>query len=140
MKKLNIIIVYNKEENKILMCYRAKEPYKNKYNLVGGKLEDGETELQGAYRELKEETGITEDDIKLTHLMNFQYKILDMELEVFVGKLNKEVSLIEEVNKLYWISKNENFFDDKKFAGEGNIGHMLLLINNHKNKIFRGEK
>ena len=28
MKKLNVIIVYNKDENKILMCKREKEPYK----------------------------------------------------------------------------------------------------------------
>ena len=26
MKKLNVIIVYNKDENKILMCKREKEP------------------------------------------------------------------------------------------------------------------
>ena len=139
MKKLNISIVYNKDEDKILMCYRSKEPYKDKYNLVGGKLEDGETELEGAYRELYEETGITHSDIKLTHLMNFQYKILDMELQVFVGKLNKDVKLVEEVNKLCWIDKNENFFDEEKFAGEGNIGHMLLLVNKNKDKLLGGK-
>lgn len=139
MKKFNISIVYNKDEDKILMCYRSKEPYKDKYNFVGGKLGDNETELEGAYRELYEETGITKNDIVLTHLMNFQYKFIDMELEVFVGKLNKEIELIEEVNKLYWIDKNENFFDDKKFAGEGNIGHMLLLVNQNKNKLFGGK-
>lgn len=93
MKKLNVILVYNKEENKILMCKREKEPYKGKFNLVGGKLEENETEMEAAYRELKEETGITNNDITLTHMMNFQYKMLDMELEVFVGKLNKEVRL-----------------------------------------------
>lgn len=93
MKKLNVILVYNKTEDKILMCKREKEPYKGKFNLVGGKLEENETEMEAAYRELKEETGITNNDITLTHMMNFQYKMLDMELEVFVGKLNKEVRL-----------------------------------------------
>ena len=39
--------------------------------------------------------------------------------------LIKKFGLIEEVNKLYWIDKNENFFDIDKYAGEGNIGHML---------------
>ena len=38
MKKLNVILVYNKDENKILMCQREKEPYKGKFNLVGGKV------------------------------------------------------------------------------------------------------
>ena len=83
MKKTNLILVYNKENDKVLMCKRAKEPFKGKFNLVGGKVENGENELFAAYRELQEETGITEKDIDLTHLMNFEYKISDMELEVF---------------------------------------------------------
>lgn len=125
MKKLNLIIVYNKENDKILMCKREKEPYKGKLNLVGGKVEKDEDELEAAYRELNEETGITNQDIKLTHLMNFQYKISNIELEVYMGKLNRDVELVEEVNKLYWIDKKDNFFDEDKYAGEGNIGHML---------------
>lgn len=125
MKKLNLILVYNKEKDKILMCKREKEPYKGKFNLVGGKVEQNENELQAAYRELLEETGITNEDISLTHIMNFQYIIWDLELEVYAGKLNKDVELIEEVNKLYWMDIKENFFDKDKFAGEGNIGHMV---------------
>lgn len=133
MKKLNVIIVYNKKQDKILMCKRKKEPYKGKFNLVGGKVEEGENELQAAYRELQEETGITNKEIKLTHIMNFQYKISDIELEVYTGKLNKDVELIEEVNKLYWIDKKENFFDKDKYAGEGNIGHMVLQTERYIN-------
>ena len=54
MKKLNLILVLNKEETKILMCKREKEPYKGQYNLVGGKVEENEDELDAAYRELQE--------------------------------------------------------------------------------------
>lgn len=136
MKKLNVILVYNKENTKILMCKREKEPYKGKFNLVGGKVEQNEDELHAAYRELQEETGITNTDIKLTHIMYFQYKMSDMELEVYVGILNKDVNLQEEVNKLYWIDKNENFFDINKYAGEGNIGHMLHQAELYKDKLF----
>ena len=63
MKKLNLILVYNESGDKILMCKRAKEPFKGKFNLVGGKVENGEEELVAAYRELQEETGITNCDI-----------------------------------------------------------------------------
>lgn len=136
MKKLNVILVYNKEEDKILMCKREKEPYKGKFNLVGGKVEEGEKELDAAYRELQEETGITKQDINLKHLMNFQYEILDMELELYVGKLNKEKEVIEEINKLYWLDKNEDFFNVEKFAGEGNIGHMVKQVEIYKDKLF----
>lgn len=136
MKKLNVIMVYNKDNDKILMCKREKEPYKGKFNLVGGKVEANENELYAAYRELKEETGITENDIKLTNIMNFEYLMSDMELEVYAGVLKKDIDLIEEVNKLYWIDKKENFFDMGKFAGEGNIGHMLKQAEIYKDKLF----
>lgn len=133
MKKLNVIIVYNKNEDKILMCKRAKDPYKGKLNLVGGKVEANESELDAAYRELEEETGITNKDIQLTHIMNFQYIITDMELEVYYGKLNKDVKVVEELNKLFWIDKDSNFFDIEKYAGEGNIGHMVKQVELYKN-------
>lgn len=135
MKKLNVIIVYNQDDNKILMCMRKKQPYKGKFNLVGGKVEQNEKEINAAYRELQEETGITNNDITLTHIMNFQYKMSNTELEVYAGRLNKNVELIEEVNKLYWIDKNENFFDIDKYAGEGNIGHMMYQVENNKSKL-----
>lgn len=135
MKKLNVIIMYDKDEKNILMCKRTKEPYKGKFNLVGGKVEENEDELFAAYRELEEETGITRNDTTLTHLMNFEYKISDIELEVYAGKLNKDVELIEEVNNLYWLKKEENFFDKEKFAGEGNIGHMVEQVNMYKDVL-----
>ena len=140
MKQLNVIIVYHKDEDKILMCKRAKEPYKGKYNLVGGKVEPGEEELQAAYRELQEETGITKQDIYLTHLMNFQYQISQIELEVYVGKLKKEVELKEEINELIWMDKNEDFFDIEKYAGEGNIGHMIEQVECYKEKLLKEEE
>lgn len=135
MKKLNVILVYDKNEEKILMCKRKKEPYKGKYNLVGGKVEENEEEVHAAYRELEEETGITKDDIKLTHLMNFQYFIEDIELEVYVGILNKEKELIEEINQLYWIDKKEDFSNTNKFAGNGNIAHMIEQVKIHRDKL-----
>ena len=137
MKKLNVIIVFDKDENKILMCKRTKEPYKGKLNLVGGKVEKEEDELHAAYRELEEETGIKRDDIKLINVMNFNYKLQDMELEVYAGRLNKEVKLVEEINKLLWVDKNDSFFDIDKYAGEGNIGHMLRQVEIYKDEVLK---
>ena len=56
------------------------------------------------------------------------------------GKLNiwnyndKGVNLIEEVNKLEWVSIDDNFFDMNKYAGEGNIGHIIEEIKVDINK------
>ena len=127
MKRMNVSMIFDKNKKNILMCKREKEPYKNLYNMVGGKIESDDT-LNEAYREIYEETGITRDDIELIHFMNMTYVKWEFDLEIYYGVLNKDVELVEEVNKLYWISVDENFFDKNKFAGEGNIGHMLESI------------
>jgi len=137
MKKLNIITVYDSKEQNILFCYRKKEPYKGLYNLVGGKVEDGEDNLEAAYRELEEETAITKKDIELKPIVTFYYYFSDIELQAYVGKLNKEVSLVEEVNHLEWFSVNEDFLDMKKFAGEGNIFHIIEQIKIYHQQIFK---
>ena len=36
MRKLNLIIVFNKDLSEALFYVRAKEPYKGMYNFVGG--------------------------------------------------------------------------------------------------------
>ena len=128
MKKMNIIVIFDKNIQKILMCKRTKEPYKGMFNFVGGKIENENNGLNEAYRELKEETNITKDDVKLIYFMNISYIKWDKELEVYYGILNKNVNLIEEVNKLQWVSINDNFFDINKYAGEGNIGHIIEEI------------
>ena len=128
MKKYNIIVVFNKDMTRTLMCKRTKEPYKGLYNLVGGKIEKENDGLNEAYRELKEETNISKKDINLVHFMNMTYVKWDKELEVYYGVLNNDVFLIEEVNSLEWVPINDNFFDMKKYAGEGNIGHIIEEI------------
>ena len=128
MKKMNVIVVFDKDLKQTLMCKRTKEPYMGMYNLVGGKIEKENDCLNEAYRELVEETNITKDNIELTHFMNLTYVNWDNELEVYYGVLNKDVELIEEVNKLEWVDINENFFDMTKYAGEGNIGHIIEEI------------
>lgn len=135
MKRMNVIAVYKPDMSALLMCKRTKDPYKGLYNLVGGKIEVENDDLNEAYRELKEETNIGREDIDLVHVMRFTYYRAGLELEVFYGILKHEVELIEEVNKLEWISiEGEDFFDMNKYAGEGNIGHMLEWIKYDLNK------
>ena len=128
MKNYNVVVVFNKELNKVLMCKRVKEPYKDMFNLVGGKIEKENDGLNEAYRELFEETNITSKDISLTHFMNIEYITFNKKLEVYYGILNKEVRLIEEVNSLEWLDMDDNFFNMNKYAGEGNIGHIIEEI------------
>ena len=134
MKKMNVIVIFDKKLEKTLMCKRTKEPYMGMYNLVGGKIEKENDGLNEAYRELEEETNIKKEDVELIHFMNLTYVKWDKELEVYYGILNKEVTLIEEVNKLEWVAIDDNFFDMSKYAGEGNIGHIIEEIKIEMNK------
>ena len=51
MKRMNIIVIFDKDLTSTLMCKRTKEPYKGMYNFVGGKIEN-DNGLEEAYREL----------------------------------------------------------------------------------------
>ena len=128
MRKLNLIIVFNKELNKALFCIRAKEPYKGMYNFVGGKVEEGETNEEAAYRELFEETGISRSNIELDHFMDLNYFKYENNIQVYYGILKNEVTLVEERNKLEWVPINEELLNTKKFAGNYNIPHMITQI------------
>lgn len=128
MQGYNCIMVYSQDREHLLFCKRTKNPYKGLYNFVGGKIETGEDGFAAAYRELKEETGIVSADIELFHMMDFTYYNQNCYVEVYVGFLKKAVILVEEAHPLYWLPLTEDFFDMKKFAGEGNIGHMVEQV------------
>ena len=128
MRKLNLIVVFNKDLNKGLFCIRAKEPYKGLYNFVGGKVEEGESNDEAAYRELFEETGISRKDIKLDHFMDLNYFKYENNIQIYYGILEHNVDLVEEKNKLEWVDINEELLNNNKFAGNYNIPHIIRQI------------
>ena len=128
MRKLNLIVVFNKELDEGLFCIRAKEPYKGLYNFVGGKADQGETDEEAAYRELFEETGISKEDIKLDYFMDITYYKYENYIQVYYGVLDHEVTLVEEKNKLEWVDLDDNLLDCSKFAGNYNIPHIVRQI------------
>ena len=128
MQGYNCIVVFNPQRNKILFCKRTSDPYKGLFNLVGGKVEPGESGARAAYRELFEETGISDRDIELKHMMDFTYHNQNCYMEVYVGTLNRQVDLKSEKHPLVWLDAGEDFFSMERFAGEGNIGHMMEQI------------
>ena len=40
-------------------------------------------------------------------------------------------------NDLYWSDLDRNFFDPTKYAGEGNIGHIMMHIEMYHNELFK---
>ena len=98
------------------------------YNFVGGKVEEGEENDEAAYRELFEETGISSKDIKLDHFMDLNYFKYENNIQVYYGILENNVKLVEEKNKLEWLTINNELLNIKKFAGNYNIAHIIEQI------------
>jgi len=137
MQGYNAIVVFDEHADKMLMCKRRRNPYQGLSNFVGGKIETDEDGLEAAYRELEEETAITKDDIILSHLMDFTYHLGNCYLEVYVGKLNKAIAVSGDENDLYWSTLDHNFFDASKYAGEGNIGHIMMHVEMFKKDLLK---
>lgn len=87
---MNCIVVLSKNKDAALFCRRRKDPFKGRLNFVGGKVEEGETSEEAAYRELWEETGISRDEICLHRLMDIIYYYQEFILEMYVGILNRD--------------------------------------------------
>ncbi|UVI28300.1 NUDIX hydrolase [Paenibacillus spongiae] len=128
MQGYNVLMIYNKDMTRLLMCKRLKNPYKGLNNLIGGKIESGESGIEAAYRELFEESSISKDDVTLHHLMDFKYYVQSCYVEVYVGKLKGDAVISGDENELFWSDLNQDFFDMSQFAGEGNIGHMIEQV------------
>ena len=121
---MNCIVVFNRGKDAVLFCKRKKEPYTGLLNFVGGKVEVGKTSEDAAYRELWEETGIGKQ-LCLCRLMDITYYYQEFVLEMYVDKLEEDVTLREEKNPLLWIPLTENFANPDRFAGEQNIAHII---------------
>lgn len=128
MRKLNLIVVFDTDLKNVLFCIRAKEPYKGLYNFVCGKVEENETNDEAAYRELYEETGISNKDIELDHFMDLNYFKYENNIQVYYGILKHEVTLVEEKNKLEWVTINDDLLDNSRFGGNYNIPHIIRQI------------
>ena len=91
-------------------------------------VEENEPNDEAAYRELFEETGISSNDIELDHFMDLNYFKYENNLQVYYGILKNEVTLVEEKNKLEWVTINEELLNNEKFAGNYNIPHIIKQI------------
>lgn len=69
----NVAIIVSNKEGKILLCARADRSGKE-WQFPQGGIDMGETVLEAAYRELREETGINASDVELIKEMPYGIK------------------------------------------------------------------
>jgi len=132
MKPFVVIFLFTKDGKKVLLMKRKKEPYRDCWNGVGGKIEENETEIQAAIRECKEETGIILENPKL--FITYKYPKSNSinsntTLNVLYDFID-ETEIEENYEGIYeW--KDIEFamdFNNKEIAGFSNISQFIKEI------------
>lgn len=132
MKRFVVLFLFTKDFKKVLMVKRNKEPYKNCWNGIGGKIEEGENEIQATIRECNEETGIEINNPKL--FITYIYPE--------TNKINRGTNLsvlYDFVDEIYIEPNHEGIyewkdisfasdFNNKELAGFANISQFIKEI------------
>ncbi|GFO49967.1 7,8-dihydro-8-oxoguanine triphosphatase, partial [Plakobranchus ocellatus] len=85
LKKI-LTLVFVKEPGKILLGMKKRGFGQGRWNGFGGKVEEGETILEGAKRELLEESGVVANSLSRVGLINFEFENDPIILEVHIFK------------------------------------------------------
>ncbi|CAL1535642.1 unnamed protein product [Lymnaea stagnalis] len=88
LKKI-LTLVFVREPGKILLGMKKRGFGCGRWNGFGGKVEKGETILQGAKRELLEECGVSAKHLESVGLINFEFENEPEILEVHVFQASK---------------------------------------------------
>ena len=131
-KNYVVIMLFNKDANKIFLVKRNKEPYKNCWNGIGGKIENNETWQEAAIRECKEETNVSLVSPKL--LVTYVYP--ETNIRNKETKLNIVYDFIDEIEvedneEGHYEWKNIDFVMDinsKSIAGLSNLNQFVKEI------------
>lgn len=94
-----------KKDNKILMVQESNEKYYGQWNFPAGHVDEGENIMEGAIREVKEETGC---DVKLTELLPiktvYQNDIPTLIVEFTAEIINENIKFDKnEILDVKWI-------------------------------------
>ncbi len=104
-------VCYIEKEGKYLMLHRTKKQNdinKEKWLGIGGKFEDKESPEECTIREVKEETGLTLNSVKLRGILTFINPICETEY-IFVFTSNDFTGNLIECNEgdLQWVDKHK---------------------------------
>ncbi|MDX8342452.1 NUDIX hydrolase [Rossellomorea sp. YZS02] len=108
------VVLLKKVENQysVLLLKRAESVLKDVWCYIGGGIDEGEKAWEAAYREVEEETGITNLSLYSANTFDRIYSIEENYIyiaPVFVGfvESDQEVNLNEEHSDYRWLSFQE---------------------------------
>lgn len=120
--------VYVKKDRKILMVQENKEGIKGKWNMPAGKLEDGETIIEAAIREVKEETNINVGIKGLIAVQETVSSLGQLLILYFLGEYKSGTIKYDkqEISDVKWMSEKEILsLDRKQIRGAETIEDIL---------------
>ncbi|MCR8847972.1 NUDIX domain-containing protein [Rossellomorea sp. SC111] len=120
------------DQYKVLLVKRAESVLEDVWCYIGGGIEEGEKAWEAAYREVEEETGITNMFLYSANTFDRIYSIEGNYVyiaPVFVGFVpdDQEVALNEEHNDYSWLS----FEDAKGIVSLPGNEEVLAFIEKH---------
>ena len=114
--------VFAIKEGKIV-CIRYDENALNSgfYDIPGGKIEEGETEIEACKREFKEETGMSVDDLRCIGKVITKYPERVFSFKIYVAGIVEGKPCKKENNDIYWMPIEDLRKQKKRFA----VTHVL---------------
>lgn len=101
----DVIII---EDNKVLLVQERKQKAYGLWNFPGGRVEDGETPEQAAYREIREELNV--ELIDASYLKTYPYQIpgVEFDLNVFTGRIKGKIMVKnDEIMAYVWFTLSQ---------------------------------
>ena len=110
----NIVGIVASHESKVLLCKRNTEPRMNYWTVPAGFMENGETLLEGAQREAKEEVGI--EPVPSNLFMVYSVPHISQVHFYFHSKLKDQTTKIgDEINDVMFADYDEIPWDHLAF-------------------------
>lgn len=136
-----VVVLLNGDGSKVLLTKKDRTAFAGMLNGVGGKIEDGETPMDGAYREVQEETSLKPEDIDMmtwlgTLIIPEQCDERNAdkypELHFFSGIVNDESKAHKpdsETEPIAWyeIGEDNMPISDLEVAGDGDLRYFITL-------------
>ena len=128
---VHVCIMNDKNEFLLQKRSPSKKIYPNMWSQTGGAVDSGETSLQGALREVKEELGIDLNKENMEFMLSF--KRFHSFVDVWLAKQNIDLKDVviqkEEVSDVKWVSKDafKNMINDKEVSGSVNLYYEMLM-------------
>ena len=130
-----LTLCLTKEEGMLLLGMKKRGFGEGRWNGFGGKVEEGETIIEAAIREMKEESGLMVKDLEEVGVVNFNFLDTGKILEVHIFNVLSYGGSIMETEEMSpkWFNLDEIPFAD---MWPDDIYWMPLFLKGNK---FKGE-